>query len=279
MRRRQAFFWGVVLTIIGIFLWFDVLKENIRLPIFQTFHFSSILFPILLIFLGVWFLLGRTLLDKLAIFDRKDAKCRLTNDLTIPLENIRSGKITFRHGAGRLHVSVFREPDVFFQGMFSGGAQTVQNLSDDGCLSLEVSSTSGTVFFPVETKPWEVGISPHIPIELEVVSGANESELDLTELFVTHLKVDMAASSTRINLPARVNRYSALIKAGAASIDILVPDEVAARISVRTGLSGIDVNSSRFPRNGDVFESPDFSSAARQVEIFVETSLGSVTIK
>lgn len=280
--RRQAFFWGVILTIIGIFLWFDVLKENINLPFLQKFHFASILFPILLIFLGFWMLLGRTVLLKINIFDKKNnnCNCELTNDLSIPLTDIRSGKITFRHGAGRLHISVSREPEIFLHGSFIGGAQTAQLLSPEGCMTLEVSSPTGTSgFLPMETKPWEVSISPNIPIEIEILSGANESELDLTELFVTRLKVEMTASSTRINLPARVNRYSAIVKAGAASIEILVPDEVAARITVKTGLSGIDVNPIRFPRVADAFESPDFASAARQVEIHVETGVGSVTVK
>jgi hypothetical protein len=54
---------------------------------------------------------------------------------------------------------------------------------------------------------------------------------------------------------------------------------VAARIFVKSGLSGITVDQARFNRIGENYESPDYATAANKMEINVETGVGSVDIR
>jgi hypothetical protein len=58
-----------------------------------------------------------------------------------------------------------------------------------------------------------------------------------------------------------------------------VPAGVAARIRTKMGLGGSDIDTARFPRVGDGWESPDFATAANRVEIEAQGGLGSVTVR
>ena len=59
----------------------------------------------------------------------------------------------------------------------------------------------------------------------------------------------------------RAGRSTAVIEGGASRIEIVVPEGVAARITTSSGLSAIDVDTRRFPRTDDGYESPDFATA------------------
>jgi len=63
------------------------------------------------------------------------------------------------------------------------------------------------------------------------------------------------------------------------AVEIIIPDDVAARIQIDGGLSLIEVDRGRFPQEGDYFQSPDFESAANRVEMVIECDIGRVVVK
>jgi hypothetical protein len=70
------------------------------------------------------------------------------------------------------------------------------------------------------------------------------------------------------------------VEAGAASLNIHVPDGTAARIRVKEGVTSMNVDTNRFPRLGPgIYQSTDFDTASDRSEINIESGLGSVSIK
>ena len=70
------------------------------------------------------------------------------------------------------------------------------------------------------------------------------------------------------------------IEAGAASINIRVPEATAARIRVKEGVTAMNVDTNRFPQlDTGMYQSANFDSATDRAEITIESGLGSVTIK
>lgn len=51
-----------------------------------------------------------------------------------------------------------------------------------------------------------------------------------------------------------------------ANVGITVPDSVAVRIYLQSGLSLVEVDRGRFPQEGDHFRSPGFQSVAHLVD-------------
>ncbi len=261
--NRSALFWGSLILIIGSLLFF----ENIGLiP-------GGLVWPIILIFLGVWLLFGRRLF-------RRTGK---QDSLAIPLMGISDAEIVLEHGAGKILVTSSDDSTVLLSGTFGGGVDhSINQMGATAKLKLRVPSGvfNGLPWFGgYDGLNWNIKINREIPIKLVLKTGASENELNLDDLHVTDLRIETGASSTRINLPSHAGSTTAKVEAGAASVDMRVPDGVAARIYLQSGLSGINIDTSRFPRTGNTYESSEFTSAINKIDIKIETGVGSITVR
>jgi hypothetical protein len=90
--------------------------------------------------------------------------------------------------------------------------------------------------------------------------------------------VQTGVSSTSITLPARAGATRATVKAGVASVHLSIPAGVAARIVGQMGLGALNVDESRFPRHGKIYESPDYASATDRLDLNVEGGLGAIDV-
>jgi hypothetical protein len=126
---------------------------------------------------------------------------------------------------------------------------------------------------------WDCGFTTDIPLDLVFEIGAVEANLDLTELQVKDLALKTGASSTRLKLPAKAGMTHLKVEAGAASVEIDVPDGVAARVETSAGLASIDVDQSRFPRVNGYYQSADYDTAENKVDIRIETGVASIEIR
>jgi hypothetical protein len=70
------------------------------------------------------------------------------------------------------------------------------------------------------------------------------------------------------------------VEAGAASVNIRVPEATAARIRVEEGVNSVSVDTNRFPRlDSGIYQSSGYDTAADRADINIEAGLGSVTVK
>ncbi len=122
------------------------------------------------------------------------------------------------------------------------------------------------------------GILIILGVLLNLKTGASANQFDFTDLRLTDLKLETGASSTDLTLPANAGQTKVDIEAGAASVVIRIPPTAAARIRIRSGISGIDVGS-RFQRIGDYYQSPDYDSAQNKADIYLQMGAGSVDIR
>jgi hypothetical protein len=169
------------------------------------------------------------------------------------------------------------------EGDFGGGLNYKSRLEGD---LLDVKLSVPVQFFPFG--PWNWGtygfdwsftINQQTITSLHINSGAGEAEIDLSDLQVSNLHIQTGASSSKITMPSHAGQTHAVVEAGAASLRITVPPGVAARILNQSGLSSLAINTNRFPRQGYVYQSPDFDSAPNKVELEIRTGVGSVDVR
>jgi len=261
--RRGTLFWGLLLIIFGLVLLLD------NLGLLGNIDVWNLLWPFFLIALGAWILLG-------TIFRRPPQ----TEHASIPLEGAQSARVHVRHGAGRLEVSSGAGIGLLAEGDFTGGLEYDSKLHGN---TLEVKMSPSEQAFPFTWSPgttldWSFGLTRDIPLSLDYETGASESRLNLGELRLTELRLKTGASSTTIDLPANAGYTRVSVESGAASVNINVPEGVAARIQTKGGLSTIQVDSQRFPQTGGVYQSADYETAANKVEMDIQMGVGSVTI-
>jgi hypothetical protein len=266
--RKSSLFWGGVIIVIGIVaLVGNTLDVNVW----------NLIWPALLVLLGVWVILG------VRLGRQTDVEAE---NAVITLDGAEEARVRISHGAGRLRIGPGAGPDEVASGTFGGGVdvrktQTGQSL--DLKLRMPPRGFPGIVVFPWGqggALDWSVKLTDRIPLSLRVSTGASDTRMDLTDLKVTELRMETGASSNRVALPAHAGYTNVDIDAGAASLDVLVPDGVAARIRISSGLSGISVDRGRFPRtSGKRYQSPDYDTAANKVDIRVDVGVGSVRIR
>jgi len=126
---------------------------------------------------------------------------------------------------------------------------------------------------------WKIALTREIPLQLEVETGASETRLNLQDLLVTEFRIKTGASSSMVTLPAAAGLTRVNVQSGAASVELTLPQGVAGRIHVQSGLAGVNIDQNRFPAAGSGYETPGYETAANKAEITVETGVASITIR
>jgi hypothetical protein len=268
--RRSSLFWAVVLILAGSVLLLGNLGLFDRLEI----NSWNLIWPLLLIALGAWFIFGTL----------RGPEPVQTVPASIPTEGASRASIKINHGAGRLTLAAGETAGALACGDFAGGVKyTTRREGDTLHVKMRVPDRSGAFLPWTWTQggvlDWDVRLNPDLPLALEFETGASQSEIDLSELRVTDLELETGASASTVTLPAKAGLTRVKIEAGAASVNVRVPGGVAARIRSESGLARVSVDETRFPRQGAVYESPDYDAAAHKAEIKIEAGVGAVDVR
>lgn len=262
---RGRLFWGVILIAFGVLLLLDqagILPGNAY----------AYLWPMMLIGAGLIVLYNATRRGTLTIVDD-----------SIPLQAAHSARVAIKHAAGTLHVAGGAPTDALMTGQFAGGVARNSVTSGDRVdLTLKVPDDAASSLDWLGGRrgfEWDVHLNSAVPLDLAVDTGASRTSLDLTDVQVGRLDLHTGASTVDVTLPAHAGLTEAHIEGGVATVNVHVPDGVAARIHGNIGLGGLSVDETRFTKHDGAFESPDFATALNRVVIGVQGGLGAVTVR
>jgi len=262
--RRNAFFWGSIFILFGI-LWM------LRNAGIITFNIWDVFWPLFLMLLGIWILVGPLFGGKLSAGE----------PVSVPLEGAARARVRINHGAGRMNIKGEPLAGNLLSGTFNRGLRVNSKLEAD---QLNVNLRTPEVFVPWLWGPgtamdWTFSLNNAIPLSLRFSTGASQSHIDLSELLVTDLVLETGVSETRLVMPAHAGLTTARVQSGVSSVYVTIPEGVSARISVQSGLAGVSINRDRFPRQTGGYQSPDYDTATNKIDLRIETGLGSVEVK
>ncbi|HEX6512388.1 MAG TPA: DUF5668 domain-containing protein, partial [Chloroflexota bacterium] len=167
--------------------------------------------------------------------------------LTQDLQGASTALVIVRFGAGNLDVGPLpNENSKLAEMTYNGSA----NLRPEG--SYRVRNGQGELTYKLRggsprlpfSNPSSEGspamdllLSPAVPLKMDVQEGASGGTLDLSQLHVSDLQLQTGASHLTVLLPQSAGATTAEIKGGASTIDIGIPQGVAANIQYEGGLS------------------------------------------
>lgn len=264
--RRSYIFWGAVLILLGGLMFLN--SAGIRLP--GGINAMQLFWPSVLILLGGWVMFG--------YFLRGNAE---EEQVAIDLQGADQASLKLSHGAGRLILGSGAASGQLLNGTFAGGVKQRAHRSGD---RLDAHIEARPFVFPPffggwQGLEWNISLNRDVPLALKLETGASQSELDLRDLKVTDLKVSTGASKTDVTLPANAGATTVKVELGAASLDMLVPQGVAARIRAEHGAAAIEIDTARFPYSNGIYESTDYATAQNKADIKIEAGAGKVSVR
>lgn len=256
-----ALTWPVAIVVVGVLL---LLSTTDMLGVGPA-DLVGRWWPVALIVLGAWFLLGAAW---------PGSAPRGEERLRLPLSGAPSADVRIRFGAGELVAGAARA-GALVDGEFIGGV--VHRQRGSGAVDLEPPEGAWTFGWD-RRQAWTVGLTTEVPLDLRLETGANRTDLDLSEHQLRTLTIKTGASETRVRLPRAAGSTRVTAEAGAAQLTLEVPDGVAARIRSQMVLGTTNVDSARFPRSDGGYQSPDYDTATNRVDVEISGGVGTVRI-
>jgi LiaF transmembrane domain len=207
---------------------------------------------------------------------------RRTSTLRQTLNGATSAALAIEYGVGALDVGPITgdtDNDVLVNGeVFGHGAAGFDTRYDvrDGRGTLRVSGHGNNG--AIDPGRLALRLSPNVPLDLQVNAGASDTTLNLADLQVPSLSLETGASRSRVILPTH-GQTSVRIEGGAAAITLEVPTNVAAQITVDDAPNALQIDETRFPRNGRDYRSPNFDTATDRVTIRLNVGASRVVVQ
>ena len=293
--NRSGFVGPFILVGIGVLF----LLNNLGFVQVNFWRLASALWPVILIGIGLDMLIGRrstggSLLALLltavflvggAIFvgvgPATISRGELTEIRYAP-GSVTEADIRISTSTGRLTVGTLGESSVLVAGSVRlGGNEKVQEESseEDGKAVYRLSSEGvGVVGVAGNESVWNLRINGEIPTNLDINTGAGESELNLERARLTGLNVDLGIGATTITLP-RSGTFSGDISGGIGKLVIRVPASLAVRLEVDTGIGQVQVDGNFTQSGENVYLSTAAQASGESVSLKISSGIGQVVIE
>jgi hypothetical protein len=256
---RGPIFFPLVLVVLGFLLLFS----NLGYIQFDFWQFIRTWWPLLLIIGGLDILIGS--------LRARNVKPRT---LALDLGSAAQADVSINFGAGDLTIGK-AAPGKVVDGTFEGEVR--YDARPDGRVWLKLEPLNWWGWNPRGYR-WNVGLTDAVPLKLTLDGGAANTNADLTDLKVTDLRVKTGASSTVIRLPRAAGMTTVRVNAGAASVKLIVPEGVAARVHSSMAIGSNSINRQRFPLSGSAYVSFDYATAPNKIDIQFEGGVGSLAV-
>jgi hypothetical protein len=203
-------------------------------------------------------------------------------ELSQPVQGATSAEIVLENGAGDVSVHALSGSSDLIAGQVAsgGGRDVYEELSVQGSQARYRLRETGTYMFfreRIGEQTWDLGLTSQIPLDVRYSQGAGNTDLDLSALQISALKVNMGVGQTTITLPA-TGDFDASIDGAIGQILIVIPKGMALRVQSNTALANLTVPGS-YQRSDRVYISPGYGSSENKVNLEIGMAIGNVTIR
>lgn len=267
------------------------------------------LWPLVLVAIGVWMLMGR---GQKATIRREHFSAPVGSatsarvKLALPI-----GETSL---SGLDDSATLIDADMVFLGEMNfvtqGEAQKFVSLSQTGDSWVNWMNPANWNWDRREDYHSTIRLNPTVPTNLDIQGGMGKSTLDLSKLHLTGLEISGGVGEVIATLPANSEALDARVQVGVGRLDLTIPSgaaltarvkggvgeteitlppDAAARIEASSGVGDVSIPSRLQKVSGDdgsfglgksgVWETPNFSSAARQIVIHYESGVGQLRVR
>ena len=238
-------------------------------------------FPVLASLVVVFLFVGTV--GAAAFFVVTNAESFVVSEFAEPLDGVESLELEVKFGAGELFISDLPAGSTdMVQARLSGAGSNPVLVSkvvrSGNRAEVKLENAQDSLFNLNINRKLEVKVARDVETNLIIQSGAGDINVDLERLQVAGLALEAGAVSAELVTPATAGFTDATVGIGAASLEVTVPEGVAARIRVDAGMSSVDIDD-RFPKVNGVHESPGYDAAAHRLNLEVAGGAASIEVE
>jgi hypothetical protein len=149
----------------------------------------------------------------------------------------------------------------------------------DGNAFMKLDTEGSGFFLGTSSERWNLGLSPHIPIELKINAGVGGSTVDLNALNTPRVDLDTGVGGMKVTMPSHAGTVTARVNGGVGGLTVYIPEGIPARIRADAGIGGVNINQARFPLVAEnTYASPDYADATNRIDLSVDSGVGGITI-
>jgi hypothetical protein len=124
----------------------------------------------------------------------------------------------------------------------SGGTKKYVSLHESFTANSFVFNPRIDQWLEASSKPWDIGISPAIPVSLTVDSGTGRTDLNLEGLKLESLRVNAGTGRTEINLPKSQAVLPVRLEMGTGGTAVTLPADTPLELTANGGTGGLQIN-------------------------------------
>lgn len=124
---------------------------------------------------------------------------------------------------------------------------------------------------------WSIQLANDIPIDLSILTGAGNADLDLGALDLTNLDIQTGAGVTNVNLDGSWTHDLAVsIMGGVGELTVTLPAEMGVRVDMETALVSVSANGLIKEENGYINKA--FGTTPYTLTLTLQAGVGSVVL-
>jgi hypothetical protein len=329
--QYRSLFWPIVLIGVGIF-WLlgnlGILPENYLWTLFR-------LWPLALIVVGLDIMIGRhspvigALIGLGAIalvlvlvfagpsLGLTPPKTELvTERFTEMIGNATSARVNLDLDIGKTTLNALSEPNTLIDAELTYVGEINFDVQGDKQKTISIRHRDpgfGTQWFWItdtdqRRASWDIGLSPEIPLTLNIDGSIGQSIIDLSDLQIEGLEVDGDVGEIYISLPATEKTYDVYVNGGVGAFEVTlergaavnltidgdvgefvidVPADAAVRVDADIDIGDVNVPSHFILLTGGndlvgesgIWETPGFDEADVRITIVFNGGVGDLTVR
>ena len=124
---------------------------------------------------------------------------------------------------------------------------------------------------------WTIQLANDVPVDLTILTGAGNAELELGALDLTSLNIQTGAGVTNVNLDGTWQHdLDVSIEGGVGELRVNLPAEMGVRVDMETALVSVSANG--LTEDGNGYVNKNFGNAPYTLTLHLQAGVGSVVL-
>lgn len=197
------------------------------------------------------------------------------------LEAIESARLKFNLSAGDIEVKASEDNTLAYELPSRDMSRTFNTDNDKATILFANDSAFDISGFGQSRRnvQYDFELPKSVLWDISIHSGAADVDLDFSELRVERVKIDSGASDCRLKLGDALDYSYINIDTGVSDLKLQVKEHVGLRIRADQVISDNNFDALGLSKKGNYYESADYDTADKQVEIKVDAAVSNVNIE